>query len=108
MTPLPLIEPECRFPVGSAMRGRMSQFGTYIFLFVWPTKGTVSKLCCECLMSFREMLVALVAILDNLAVSVIIIPIVYLISGVFRGIGILAFALFRVLIQKPEQGELNI
>src|SRR6266446_2140409 len=44
--------------------------------------------------------------LDNLAVGLTIIPIVYLITGIFRGIETLAFALFRVLIQKQEQGEL--
>jgi len=59
-------------------------------------------------MSFREILVALVFMLDNLAVGLIIIPIVYLIAGIFRGIETLAFALFRVLIQNPERGELNI
>ena len=66
-------------------------------------------------MSFREMLVALVSVLDNLAVGLIIIPavyliirIVYLVTGICRGIETLAFALFRVGIQKPEQGKLNI
>ena len=67
-------------------------------------------------MSFREMLVALVSVLDNLAVGLIIIPTVYLVTGIFRGIETLAFALFRALSQgqlralsqKPNQGELNI
>ena len=86
----------------------MSQFGTYIFCSFGPQKGTVSKLCCECLMSYREMLVGLVSMLDNLAVGLIIIPIVYLVTGIFRGIETLAFALFRVLSQKQEQGKLNI
>ena len=52
------------------------------------------------------MLVALVSMLDNLAMGLIIIPIVYLITRIYRGIETLAFALFRILIQKPEQGEL--
>jgi hypothetical protein len=56
-------------------------------------------------MSFREMLVALVSMLDNLAVGLIIIPTVYLVTGIFRGIETLSFALFRALSQKQDQGE---
>jgi hypothetical protein len=82
----------------------------HVSLFVYS-----KQIVWECLMSFREMLVALVSILDNLAVGLIIIPavyliirIVYLVTGICRGIETLAFALFRVRIQKPEQGKLNI
>ena len=59
------------------------------------------------MMAFQEMLVAVVVpMLDNLAVGLIIIPIVYLVTGIFRGIETLAFALFRVLIQKLDLSRL--
>ena len=53
-------------------------------------------------MSFQELLVALVSLLDSLAVGLIIIPIVYFFAGIFRSIEALTFALFRVLISEAR------
>ena len=56
-----------------------AQFGTYPFFVRLSDKSSAAQIVCEiCPLSPREIFVALVSVLDNLAVGLIIVPVVYL------------------------------
>jgi hypothetical protein len=87
----------------------MPNSGHIPFLFVCPTRVPLRKSCCEiCPLFPREIFVALVSVLDNLAVGLIIVPVVYLGVCILLGIKYVIFGLFRALIQEREQGKLNL
>jgi hypothetical protein len=86
-----------------------AQFGTYPFFVRLSDKSSAAQIVCEiCPLSPREIFVALVSVLDNLAVGLIIVPVVYLGVCILLGIKYVIFELFRALIQEREQGKLNL